>query len=262
MSHATKLIHVTDLHLTAPGEKLFGLNPHERFERCLADIEKWHGDAQFCIISGDLADAGQPEAYDWLRECLQDFPLTTHLMIGNHDYRDTFKDRFPDAPVDQHGFVQHAFDADAGRFVLLDTYKGGTSAGQFCERRQGWLRSVLDDAKDSPVWLFMHHPPFDISIAYMDRIKLEDHAAFAALIAEYDNIRHIFCGHVHRPSYVNWRGIPCTSLPSINHQVPLNREAVGKAYSYEPPMYATVLIEHDQVTIHLDAYDDRQAAIM
>lgn len=258
-----KLIHITDLHLKPRGEQLWGLNPQERFERCLRDIEAWHSDAEFCVISGDLAEAGEPEVYDWLRGRLQAFPLPCHLMIGNHDNRETFKAHFPGTPVDENGFVQYAFETPAGHFVLLDTFKRGTSAGEYCKQRQSWLRAELDAAGDTPVWLFMHHPPFDISIPYLDRIKLEDHEAFAGLVSGYDNIRHIFYGHVHRPGYVNWQGIPCTSLPAINHQIPLSRDAVaGKPYSDEPPMYAVVLIDENQVTIHFDAYDHRRQVDM
>lgn len=252
-----KFIHITDLHLKPPGQELWGLNPQERFERCLKDVEAWHSDAEFCIISGDLADAGESGAYDWLRERLESFPLTCHLMIGNHDHREAFKTHFPNSPVDESGFVQHAFETTEGRFILLDTFKGGTSAGQYCQDRQSWLRNQLELATDQPVWLFMHHPPFSISIPYMDRIKLEEHEEFAELVASHNNIRHIFYGHVHRAGYVNWQGIPCTSLPSINHQVPLTRQAIAGSYSDEPPMYAVVLTGNDQVTIHFDAYDHR-----
>ena len=253
-----KFIHITDLHLKPPGVELWGLKPQERFERCLADIEAEHADAEFCVISGDLADAGEPGAYAWLRERLKVFPLACHLMIGNHDHRETFRAHFPEAPVDDNGFIQQAFDTAQGRFILTDTFKGGTSAGQYCARRQSWLRAQLAGAGGRPVWLFMHHPPFDVSMPYMDRIKLEDHEAFAGHLRDHGNVRHIFYGHVHRPGYVNWQGIPCTSLPSINHQVPLSPTGVaGKPYSNEPPMYAVVLIDEAQVTIHFDAYDHR-----
>ena len=258
MSHTLKFIHVTDLHLTPPGDDLWSLNPHDRFEKCLEDIVKWHSDAEFCIISGDLTDAGSPEAYDWLRDKLAGFPIKCHLMLGNHDARDVFNSQFPDAPTDDNGFVQSAFDTDAGRFLLLDTFKGGTSAGEYCEKRRAWLGDELDKASNRPVWLFMHHPPFDISIPYMDRIKLEESHLFADVVARHGNIRHLFYGHVHRAGYVNWNGIPCTSLPAINHQVPLNREPGGNPYTDEPPMYGIVLADENQVTIHFDAYLDRR----
>jgi 3',5'-cyclic AMP phosphodiesterase CpdA len=263
MSETLKFVHVTDLHLSPPGESLWGLDPHDRFTRCLDDIEKWHGDAEFCIISGDLADAGRAEAYDWLREQLAGFSIPTHLMIGNHDAREAFRSAFPDAPTDDHGFIQHAFDTRHGRFLLLDTYKGQTSAGEYCKRRRGWLEKQLAEATEQPVWIFMHHPPFDIQIPYMDRIKLDEPEAFSTLLNQHGNIRHLFYGHVHRPGYANWNGIPCTSLPGINHQVPLVRDAVGgTSYSVEPPMYGVVYAGDDQTTVHFDAYLDRTAADM
>jgi 3',5'-cyclic AMP phosphodiesterase CpdA len=108
----------------------------------------------------------------------------------------------------------------------------------------------------------MHHPPFDIGIPYMDRIKLEQPEEFADVLQTHGDIRHIFFGHVHRAAFVHWRGIPCTCLPGTNHQIPLNRETVGTPYSVEPPMYAVVLIDKDQTTVHFDAPLDRAPAEM
>ncbi len=258
-----KFIHLTDLHLPHPGELLWGLDPHANLDAALTDIAKWHGDAEFCIISGDLTDSGAPAAYTALRQRLQAFPMPTHLMLGNHDMRETFVAQFPEVPTDPAGFVQTAFSTSEGRFLLLDTFKGGTSAGQYCDRRQDWLRNELETAGEQPVWLFMHHPPFDIGIDYMDRIKLEDHQAFADIVLTAGNVNHIFFGHVHRPIYVNWRGIPATALPALCHQVPMVRESLGgPPYSLEAPMYAVVTLSDDQVIVHGDAFLHRRPAEM
>ncbi len=257
-----KLIHITDFHLVAPTSSLWGLKPHERVDRCLADIAQWHSDADFCVISGDLADRGERDAYRWLAERLKRFPLKTFLMMGNHDDRRLLLKSFPDLPVDNEGFVQFTHRVDMGVFLFLDTFKGGTSAGQYCEKRHAWLAEQLDAAGDAHVWIFMHHPPFDIGIPYLDRIKLEESDAFAETVASRSNIRHIFFGHVHRAAFINWRGIPCTCLPATSHQVPLTRESVGTNYSYEPVMYGVVHIEDDRTIVHFDACLDRAAADM
>ena len=178
-------------------------------------------------------------------------------MIGNHDNRDVFLEAFPAAARDAHGFVQSALDTDQGMCLFLDTVKGPVSEGQYCEKRRDWLTGQLEQAQDRPVWIFMHHPPFDVGLPYMDRIKLEDPEKFAQVLSAHGDVRHIFFGHVHRAAMVNWRGIPCTALPGLNHQVPLVSESVGGSYSVEPPMYGVVLIDGDSTIVHFDACLDR-----
>lgn len=58
-----KFIHFTDLHLVPRGEKLWGFDPVARFEACLSDLAKFHADAEFCVISGDLTDRGDIASY-------------------------------------------------------------------------------------------------------------------------------------------------------------------------------------------------------
>ena len=153
-----KFVIVPDLHLVAPPERLWGLDPNARLDACLSDIERWHGDAEFCVIMGDLADRGERDAYRALEKRLAAFPMETVLLVGNHDDRAAFQRVFPDAPHDENGFVQGERITDAGRFLFLDTFKGGTSAGEYCEKRRAWLTDRLAAAGDAPVYLFMHHP--------------------------------------------------------------------------------------------------------
>lgn len=250
------MIHVTDLHLSAPGEPVRGLDPHDRASRVLDDIARHHADATLCVISGDLANDRDPRAYRWLAGRLGDFPLRTVLMTGNHDERAAMRAELPDLMDDGHGFVQGTIDTQEGVFLFLDTLKDPmVTSGHYCEARRAWLRARLDEARGRAVRIFMHHPPFDIGIPRMDRIKLEEPEAFAALLDGHD-VRHIFFGHVHRPVYVGWRGIPCTALPGTSHQIPLS-DASG-SFTLEPAMYAVVLIEGDRTVVSMDAPLDRR----
>ena len=251
-----KVLHLTDLHLPPVGETLWGLDAYGRLERVLTDMAEGHPDAAFCVVSGDLTDKGDPDAYTWLAERLDAMPFDCIPMIGNHDDRAALLAGMPTAPRDRSGFVQGVRETGAGVFLFLDTFKGGTSAGQYCPARQDWLRAQLEAAGDRPIWIFMHHPPFDIGVDYMDRIKLDEAEEFAALVRER-HIRHLFFGHVHRPVFVTWQGIPCNALPGTNHQVPLDRGRLGTSYSVEPAMYGVILLGEDQATVHLDACLDR-----
>ncbi|MGI9380301.1 MAG: phosphodiesterase [Methyloligellaceae bacterium] len=250
-----KFLHFTDPHLVGPGEILWGNDTANRMDRCLNDMVEGHRDAEFCVLTGDITDNGGEAAYEWMANRLETFPIRTILLLGNHDDRRTFYRYFPDTPTDDHGFVQQSYRTDAEVFLFLDTLKHSkVSEGQYCSKRHEWFRRQLSDAGDKPVYIFMHHPPFDVGMAYMDRIKLDEAEKFADTIRYGHNVQHIFFGHIHRATFVKWHGISCSSLPGLNHQVPLVRERVGTAYCQEPAMYGVVHLEKEQMTIHHEAF--------
>jgi len=252
-----KFVHVTDLHVTPPGELLWGFDPHARLKACLADIARHHRDASFCAITGDLADRGDIATYEALREKLKGFPVPTALLIGNHDDRDNFRAVFGGGD-----FIQERLSRDGAHFVFIDTLKGPpSSAGRYDAPRRRWLTETLKQCDGAPVYLFMHHPPFDIGHRLMDPIKLDEAEEFAELLAGHA-IRYLFFGHAHRTMSGQWRGIPFSALPSLNHQLPLVEGVVATVYSDEPPMYSVVLIENDRTIVHSDAFMHRRAADM
>ena len=252
-----KLIHLTDLHLMPPGETLWGLDP-SRLDAALADIAAHHADADLCAITGDLTEKGDVSAYELLKQRLAQFPVETHLMLGNHDDRANYLQVFGGAS----GHVQHAVEREGAHLLFLDTLKGPpSSAGLYDAPRRGWLASALAKAAGAPVYLFMHHPPFDIGHALMDLIKLDDAEAFAHLLTGHD-IRHIFFGHAHRTISGVWNGIGFSALPSLNHQLPLVGGSVETVYSDEPPMYAVVTIAEGMTLVHSDAFLHRRPAQM
>ena len=255
-----KFIHLTDLHLVPPGQTLWGLNPFERLEKCLHDMWTYHSDAAFCAISGDLAECGDMGTYSALKKRLESFPMVTHLMVGNHDLRENFLKAFGGG--DSSGFVQNHVTLGGSHFLFLDTLKGApSSAGLYDVPRRKWLLDKLAKASGSPVYIFMHHPPFNIHHDLMDLIPLEDGEGFGDLLSAH-KVRHIFFGHVHRTISGQWRGISYSALPGLNHQIPLVGGSVSTIYSDEPPMYAVVHLEGDQITVHSDPFLNRNSAKM
>ena len=246
-----KLIQVSDTHFVPPGRRLLGLDPRARLEACVADINRNHGDAALCLFTGDLADSGAIEAYRELGEVLAGLGPPFRLLVGNHDDRGNFLATFPEVPRDENGFVQSVVHGAAGDLILLDTHEPGTSAGRYCARRCAWLRARLEDSRDRPVYIFMHHPPFDIGVPSLDRIRLLEPEGFAEAVAGADNVKHIFFGHVHRPVSGSWRGVPFSALRSTVHQVPFDTiSEVQVPYSHDAPAYGVILLEADRVVVH------------
>ena len=249
-----KFIHITDTHLVTPGERLKGLDPMARLEPAFVDIARNHADAECCVFTGDLADLGEASAYEWLAPKIKNLGIPCHLLLGNHDHRDTFLNCFPDTPVDENGFVQSVVDTSIGKFVLLDTVELGTHGGVFGEAKQLWLKQVLNRYAEDPVFLFMHHPPFDLQLPCIDRIGLDEQKAFSQIASTHSNIRHLFFGHAHRPISGNWQGISFSSLRGTNHQVGLQFESDQIDYVDEPPEYAIVFVEDDLIVVHNHSY--------
>ncbi len=256
-----KIVHLTDTHFVPKGETLYGGDPRAVLEAAVADINKHHRDADLVCITGDLTHWGEPEAFESLKDVLSPLKPPLQLMLGNHDHRETFATYFPDQQRDENGFVQSVRQTEQGRLIFLDTNQDGTHAGWFCETRRRWLSEQLRAAEeaDDPVFLFMHHPPFKIGLAPLDRISLQEPELFAETVAPFaQRIRHLFFGHIHRPLSGNWMGISVSSLRAMNHQCWFDLEAESSiAGSFEPPAYAVVLIDDQTVVVHTHDFLDK-----
>lgn len=255
-----KFIHLTDTHLLPPGATLCALDPAARLRKAIDRIAATDADADFAVLTGDLSYHGGEPAYRDLRGMLEALPMPCHLLIGNHDDRETFKRIFPETGVDENGFVQYAVETDAGVLIALDTVEDGSSRGRFCDRRLAWLRDQLARCRDEPVYLFMHHPPFRVGIASLDRSRVRDAEGLAHALEAHGGVRHVFYGHVHRPIAGSWRGVPATGLPGTNHQVGLylgpEEDLVG---THEPPAYGVCLIDDESVVLHQRYFLDDSA---
>ncbi|NKB57304.1 MAG: phosphodiesterase [Alphaproteobacteria bacterium] len=252
-----KFIHITDPHIVPVPQTLCALDPRERLTTAIADINRHHRDAALTVMTGDLAYLGEPAAYRDLRTLLDALDMPYHLLVGNHDDRANFREAFPETPVDENGFVQYVVPTRAGHFVMMDTMEAEASFGIYCEKRFEWLEAQLTLLAGQPVFLFLHHPPFDIGINSLDASRLPDADRLANLIKKHGNVRYMFYGHVHRAVWGAWRGIPTSALPGTNHQVGLTLgdtdEMLG---THERPAYGVVLIEDDCVNVHLRDFID------
>lgn len=249
-----KIIQLSDLHLTLPGAELFGSSPLARLELAVDRILADHADADFCLLTGDLADVGSDNAYAALAQALKRLPMPAHLLPGNHDSRDALRRNFPQLPANDGGFMQAALDTPAGRFLLLDTVEAGAPWGSYCADRRAWLARQLAAAGDLPLYVAMHHPPLALGIPSMDQFALRGVEVFWSVIAPHRaRIRHLFFGHLHRPIGGSWRGIPFSCTASPNHQVALDLKTLrGDEVPgcREPAGYAVILIDGDSVVVH------------
>lgn len=249
-----KLIHLSDTHLPPQGLELYGLRPAERLAQAVEAINTHHGDAGLVVVTGDLVHWGDETAYQQLSDILARLAPPVRLLIGNHDDRIRFRSFFPEQAVDDAGFIQGAVDLAPGRFIFLDTVIAGKSGGEICAARLDWLRGQLESAPGD-CFLFAHHPPFDLGVAAMDRIRLVGADRLWDVLSPHRaRIRHLFFGHIHRTISGSWRGLPWSTVKGMAHQVDLDltpesleRGIIG---TLEDPSFGMVLISDETVIVH------------
>jgi 3',5'-cyclic AMP phosphodiesterase CpdA len=185
-----KIYIISDIHLVAPGATSKGMDSAQRLQWAFYDLATNHADAALCVLLGDLADHAEADAYRSLRSMIASVRTPVITLLGNHDDRATYLAETPEAETDADGFVQAVRDTPMGRLIFLDTAETGYVTGHLCAKRQAWLSARLDEAAGRPIYLFMHHPPFDIG-AKVDQLKFKDGETLAAMIARHGQVRHI-----------------------------------------------------------------------
>lgn len=258
-----KIIHITDTHLRPPGERIYGLDPTARLAAVIADVDRRHRDADLLVITGDLADSGQRESYETLRDLLAPLRMPRRLLLGNHDRREAFRAVFPEMPTDENGFIQSIVEAPRGigRFIFLDSLDEEAVGGVLCDRRLDWLASRLAESPDEPVTLFLHHPPVSIGVPHFEPICMADPGPFLDLVAAHPGgVRHIFVGHLHLPfSGSIWNGIAMTAARSTNHHMAVDFSDAGARWIAGSAAYNVILMESDSLFVHpIDRLDDLQ----
>ncbi len=241
-----KIIQLTDTHLMPRGVSANGVDPEAQLRAAVTDICARHADADLLVITGDLCNHGDAEAYDLLREILKPVPFPVRLLLGNHDRRPEFIAAFPDHPRDRNGHIQSFMDTDYGRLLFLDTHEPDVIGGVYGADRLAWLEEALAGAEDKPATVFVHHPPVRDGIRHFRDISLHDDGALLArLTAHPAGIRHIVFGHIHIPmSGTTPEGISYSSGQSCTHRFITDLDLADPWWTDGHPVYRILMIDH------------------
>ena len=253
-----KFIVMSDLHLVGPGEVSHGLDTEARMREAVRSVNEQHGDFDFCVLAGDLADHGEIDDYEVLKEVVAEIDIPVHITLGNHDHRARFKEVFGKEHDDENGHIQKAIDAKGHRVILLDSSEPGVGHGVLCEQRRAWLEARLGEAVDRPVIIVVHHHANDLHTD-ADKIKLDDSDGFVQIVKRHPDVRQIIAGHVHFASSGTYRGLPFTTLAGNTYGVSIHLDGmpVPKVRLEGPAQYAVVLADDDGAVVHFHNYIDR-----
>ena len=248
-----KIIQITDTHLVPSGTVVNGVDPEKQLRAVVADMLEKHADADLLVMTGDLCNDGEPEAYALLKDILAPVPFEVRLLLGNHDRRPEFAAAFPEQPRDANGYIQSATDTPFGRLLFLDSHEAGVIGGVYGADRLAWLDTALAEAGDAPVTVFIHHPPMETGIRHFRDIGMHDDGALMCRLAAHPaGVRHILFGHIHIPmAGTSAEGIAYSAGQSCAHRFITDIDLPDPFWTGGNPCYRIVTLD----AYGLRAYD-------
>lgn len=204
------------------------------------------------VITGDLADNGDPNEYEALGSLLGSIGAPCYPLPGNHDDREALRAHFGlsgegDAPI------SYSVEAGPARLVVLDSTKPGHDGGELDEVRLSWLDSELAAAPERPTILAMHHPPLLTGAPAWDRIGVpeRERLALAGVLERHSQVRLVIGGHLHRTIASRLASRPVLAAPAIYESALPDFEADELKLAGSAPSYVLHAVLDGEVTSHV-----------
>lgn len=251
---------LSDLHVMPPGQLSVTLDTGARLEQAVEAVIARYGQADFCILAGDLADTGDPAAYQRLQSIIARLPIPVHITLGNHDDRAAFLSVFGARFVAETGKVDKVIDIKGYRIVLLDSSEPGRVDGVLTQAQIAWVHARLAEAMDRPVIVVLHHNANALHIE-SDNIRILEPDAFITALKTHPDIRQVIAGHVHLTSTATWRGLAFTTLSGNHYSCSVDQPHVPMRRLTGPGQMAFVIADADSTTVLFDDYIDGNTEI-
>ncbi|MFE5671930.1 phosphodiesterase [Agromyces sp. NPDC056523] len=227
------IAHLSDTHFLAGGAPLGGrADTVAHLDRAIEQLQRLAGSLAAILVSGDVADLGEPDAYRRIRDALEPLAEETGAQLiwvmGNHDERGPFSEILLGEP-DRDEPVNRVIDLDGLRIVTLDSSVPGYHHGVLEPSTLAWLDEVLAEPARQGTVIALHHAPIATPLALMDVLELRGQDEFAEVIRDRD-VRAILGGHLHYPTQGEFAGIPVFVAGSLAYTMDLSaspRELVG-----------------------------------
>jgi 3',5'-cyclic-AMP phosphodiesterase len=233
------IAQISDLHVRPEGVLYKGVVDSNRMlADAIAHVNVLRPRPEVLLISGDLVDEGQPAEYANLRKLLAPCEVPYFVMAGNHDERQALRAAFADHAYlpPGSGALHYVIEDYPVRIVAFDTTVPGKHVGAVDDAGLAWLADTLARDRARPAILLLHHPPFACGIPYLDQYRCFDAGRLAKVVAQFDHVERVVCGHVHRLMLLRWGGTIAAACPSTATQIALRLDASAEPASYrEPP---------------------------
>ena len=189
------------------------------FELAIADINGLDPIPDVIVHTGDIVHNGNPDEYARAQAILAKARPPVYVLAGNKDNRANLRNAFAPCGYLASGsdFIAYAIDRFPVRLIALDTLSSRSNKGDFCSERVRHLIDLVDAETTKPIAVFMHHPPFEVTVG-PDSLHFETANAMTELrrALQYSGrVIGVFSGHVHRATAGHVGCIPATVMACI-----------------------------------------------
>ncbi|WP_331766971.1 metallophosphoesterase [Embleya sp. NBC_00896] len=229
--------HLSDTHLDGSARSA------ERTRAVMDHLNALPYDLDAVLVTGDIADTGLSAEYDEARTLLESrHPVL--VLPGNHDVRGPFRETLlGEAAAD--GPINRVHRTDRAVYALCDSSIPGRPDGLLADETLSWLTEVLDEAPPSvPVFVAFHHPPVELGVPDLDRIRQFDAERLAAVVADRPNVVGLLCGHAHTPAATVFAGKPLIVAPGVVSTINLPCERADENAPFVDPLIPPAFAFH------------------
>ena len=215
------IAQISDTHIISPSHKFseVAASRIKHLENCVSNILNLKTQPNAIIHTGDISHNGLIEEYKLVYKILNRLKIPIFYTPGNRDNRKNLSSIFThsyltNAKKDQ--FIYSTYFKDF-RLVSMDSSCKKHNQGELTRKGLEIFFSILMEHKDIPTVIFMHHPPYDVSLSSIKNIEYNSENLLPKFrkILDSFNIKGLFCGHIHRNFESKLGDIISYTLPPI-----------------------------------------------
>jgi 3',5'-cyclic AMP phosphodiesterase CpdA len=245
-----RIIHISDFHLPGSArQKVEGVYPHRHLQAAVEEIRRQKPQPDLVVLGGDLLNNGKQGKYQDIRELFASLNVPVHAVLGNHDELESFQKTFAEH-LRSGGSGYYSFDQEDQHIILLRSAGTGRGHGEMDEEQLLWLNEDMRQNQKKSTLIFMHHPPVDIGIPWLDKIRLINADEFWRILPPHaQNIRGVFVAHLHIQMSCLSHSVLVASPPAVCFQFRAHSEAAKAEQSDELPGFNLIDISPEQLSL-------------
>lgn len=230
------IAQISDLHISALGKTIYdNVDSLANLKTVVSNLNDFKPNIDAVLISGDLAHDASESAYTTMFEVLNELNMPFYVVPGNHDSRAFLRKQIHSHSylTNDEEYINWMVTNYPVNLIGLDSMVEGRDFGFLSRGSLDFLARCLDNQKDKPTMIMLHHPPVCSGIEFMDEINLKNAQELESVICSHKQVLRVTCGHLHRSMQTYFANKLLTVCPSSSHQMRLALEEGASQFSVE-----------------------------